>query len=384
MVSSVAPARSMDVAAEWRKRLAPYDGGLAIPARASACLTTDEMLEETANGPYGAQVSQENNVAFTRRPSPADVVEQCVASVLRQRQTNVAASLAANSQGAIRPRRDRAAVQARHQLGAPGATRAAEWPYPRTLCARLVLQDAISRSTSSNGKNAASRTAAIADRGHRMDEVRDGIRRMPQESEGSSAALVRIRLGMGRGHVLDLIQDGLPDQARRDQRDQHQEQPAAVSPCGHIGRLCAQIFRGADGASLGTIPHWGPWGPVQAPSSGQPPRTSTRTEQNAEHDAHTSRKHWWLVGLPGNDNDERQGCRRSSLISAMAVPVCWKPSRKVACSILIAANCKNGVALACQAETELFHQWPQARIKVKGTVCGCYDRTRHEHPPQWL
>src|ERR1700761_3317360 len=55
MVSSVAPARSMDVAAEWRSRLAPYDGGLAIPARASACLTTDEMLEETANGRYGAQ-----------------------------------------------------------------------------------------------------------------------------------------------------------------------------------------------------------------------------------------------------------------------------------------------------------------------------------------
>jgi hypothetical protein len=35
-----------------------------------------------------------------------------------------------------------------------------------------------------------------------------------------------------------------------------------------------------------------------------------------------------------------------------------KPSRKVACSILIAANRKNGVALACQVETELFHQWP--------------------------
>ncbi len=35
-----------------------------------------------------------------------------------------------------------------------------------------------------------------------------------------------------------------------------------------------------------------------------------------------------------------------------------KPSRKVACSILIDTHRQNGVALACQAAAELFHQRP--------------------------
>ncbi len=50
MVSSVAPARSMDVAAEWRRRLAPRDGGSEMPARASASLTREEIVEEPAKG----------------------------------------------------------------------------------------------------------------------------------------------------------------------------------------------------------------------------------------------------------------------------------------------------------------------------------------------
>jgi hypothetical protein len=35
-----------------------------------------------------------------------------------------------------------------------------------------------------------------------------------------------------------------------------------------------------------------------------------------------------------------------------------KPSRKVACSILVATHRQNGVALACQAVAELLHQRP--------------------------
>jgi hypothetical protein len=35
-----------------------------------------------------------------------------------------------------------------------------------------------------------------------------------------------------------------------------------------------------------------------------------------------------------------------------------KPSRKVARSIVIATHRQNGVALACQAAAELFHQRP--------------------------
>ncbi len=48
MVSSVAPARSMDVAAECRRRLAPRDGGSEMPALARASLTTEDMVEEPA------------------------------------------------------------------------------------------------------------------------------------------------------------------------------------------------------------------------------------------------------------------------------------------------------------------------------------------------
>jgi hypothetical protein len=54
MVSSVAPARSIDVAAEWRSRLAPRDGGSGMPARARACLTREEIAEELMKGRYGA------------------------------------------------------------------------------------------------------------------------------------------------------------------------------------------------------------------------------------------------------------------------------------------------------------------------------------------
>jgi hypothetical protein len=39
-------------------------------------------------------------------------------------------------------------------------------------------------------------------------------------------------------------------------------------------------------------------------------------------------------------------------------PCLLKPSRKVACSILIATNRQNSVALDCQAAAELFHQRP--------------------------
>ena len=38
--SSVAPARSMLVAAEWRRRLAPRDGASMMPARLS-CISFD-------------------------------------------------------------------------------------------------------------------------------------------------------------------------------------------------------------------------------------------------------------------------------------------------------------------------------------------------------
>ena len=50
MVSSVAPARSIDVAAEWRRRFAPRDGGSEMAARTNAHLTTVEMVEEPAKG----------------------------------------------------------------------------------------------------------------------------------------------------------------------------------------------------------------------------------------------------------------------------------------------------------------------------------------------
>jgi hypothetical protein len=36
-----------------------------------------------------------------------------------------------------------------------------------------------------------------------------------------------------------------------------------------------------------------------------------------------------------------------------------KPSREMACSILIATHRENGVALIRQAVAELFHQWSQ-------------------------
>jgi hypothetical protein len=38
-------------------------------------------------------------------------------------------------------------------------------------------------------------------------------------------------------------------------------------------------------------------------------------------------------------------------------PCLLKPSREVACSILIAMHRENGVALARQVAPELFHQW---------------------------
>jgi hypothetical protein len=53
MASSVAPARSMLVAAEWRRRRAPREGASVIPARLSPHRTMPATL---LNGRKGANV----------------------------------------------------------------------------------------------------------------------------------------------------------------------------------------------------------------------------------------------------------------------------------------------------------------------------------------
>lgn len=54
----VAPERSIEVAAEWRSRHAPVDGGSEMPARFSANATIVETWLDCANGRYGAIIER--------------------------------------------------------------------------------------------------------------------------------------------------------------------------------------------------------------------------------------------------------------------------------------------------------------------------------------
>jgi hypothetical protein len=50
MAAPVAPVRNMVVAAEWRRRPAPLDGGSSTPARRKARSTMYEIEEDIVNG----------------------------------------------------------------------------------------------------------------------------------------------------------------------------------------------------------------------------------------------------------------------------------------------------------------------------------------------
>ncbi len=49
-MSKVAPPRSMAVAAEWRRRLAPFEGAESMPARVKASRTMPETTLESEKG----------------------------------------------------------------------------------------------------------------------------------------------------------------------------------------------------------------------------------------------------------------------------------------------------------------------------------------------